>query len=71
MDEKLVRARHVQFDLLPTILTPGTGYTASKGWGGVTPYDGLYREALPERGIFFRLQAYEMVGIPLAKYMKG
>ena len=30
-----------------------------------TPYDGLYREAPPERGTFFRLQVYERVGISL------
>ena len=30
-----------------------------------TPCDGLYREAPPERGIFFRLQVYERVGISL------
>ena len=29
------------------------------------PYDGLYGEAPPERGIFFRLQVYERVGISL------
>ena len=34
---------------------------------GVTPYDGLYREAPPERGIFFRLQVYERVGISLVE----
>ena len=34
-------------------------------WG--TPYDGLYGEALPERGIFFRLQVYEKVGISLVE----
>jgi len=28
-------------------------------WGeGGTPYNGLYGEALPERGAFFRLQVY-------------
>ena len=32
------------------------------GEGG-TPYNGLYREAPPERGTFFRLQVYKMVGI--------
>ena len=31
--------------------------------GGGTAYDGLYGEAQPERGIFFRLQVYERVGI--------
>ena len=34
------------------------------GVGG-TPYDGLYGEAPPERGIFFRLQVYERVRISL------
>ena len=29
---------------------------------GGTPYDGLYVEALPERGIFFRLQVYKRGG---------
>ena len=32
---------------------------------GATPYNGLYGEAPPERGIFFRLQVYERVGILL------
>ena len=27
--------------------------------GGGNPYDGLYAEAPPERGTFFRLQVYE------------
>ena len=31
--------------------------------GGGTPYNGLYGEALPERGTFFRLQVYKRVGI--------
>ena len=34
---------------------------------GGTPYNDLYGEAPPERGIFFRLQVYEMVGISLIK----
>ena len=38
--------------------------------GGVTPYDGLYGETPPERGIFFRLQVYEWVGISLVKVYK-
>ena len=28
-----------------------------------TPYNGLYGEAPPERGTYFRLQAYKRVGI--------
>ena len=30
---------------------------------GGTPYDGLYGEAPPERGTFFRLQVYKRLGI--------
>ena len=36
------------------------------GKGG-TPYNGLYGEAPPKRGIFFRLQVYERVGISLVE----
>ena len=36
-----------------------------------TPYDGLFREALPKRGTFFRLQVYERVGISLVVVCKG
>ena len=32
------------------------------GAGGDTPYNGLYGEAPPERGTFFKLQAYKRVG---------
>ena len=39
------------------------------GEGG-TPYDGLYGEAPPERGTFFRLQVYERVGILLVEVYK-
>ena len=39
--------------------------------GGGTLYDGLYGEAPPERGTFFRLQVYEKVGISLVKYITG
>ena len=41
-----------------------------RGGGGDTPHDGLYREAPPERGIFFRLQVYERVGISLVEVYK-
>ena len=30
---------------------------------GGTPYNGLYREAPPERGTFFRFQVYKGEGI--------
>ena len=30
------------------------------GDGGGTPYNSLYREALPKRGTFSRLQVYEL-----------
>ena len=35
--------------------------------GGDTLYNGLYGEAPPERGSFFRLQIYERVGIPFVE----
>ena len=38
--------------------------------GGGTPYDSLFREAPPERGIFFRLQVYERVGISVFEVYK-
>ena len=44
---------------------PGVG-----GGGGVTPYNGLYGEAPPERGTFFRLQVYKRVGISQAEVYK-
>ena len=40
------------------------------GRGG-TLYNGLYGEAPPERGTFFRLQVYERVGILLVEERKG
>ena len=40
------------------------------GGGGGTPFCGLYGEAPPERGMFFRLQVDERVGISLVtKFM--
>ena len=38
--------------------------------GGRTPYDGLYGEAPPERGIFFRPQVYKSVGVSLVEVDK-
>ena len=39
---------------------------------GATPYNGLYGEAMPERGTFFKPQVYERVGILYSlNYMKG
>ena len=40
------------------------------GGGGGTAYDGPYGEAPPERGIFFRLQVHERVGISLVEVYK-
>ena len=40
------------------------------GRGGGTPYDGLYGQAPPERGIFFRRQVYERGGISLGEVYK-
>ena len=42
------------------------------GGEGATPYNGLYGEAMPERGTFFKPQVYERVGILYSlNYMKG
>ena len=38
---------------------------------GGAPYDGLYGELPPERGIFFRLQVHERVRISLLEVYKG
>ena len=43
-------------------------------WSSSNPgysYNGLYGEALPERGTFFRLHVYERVGILLVEVYKG
>ena len=41
------------------------------GWGGGgTPYSGLYGEAPPDRGTFFRLQVYKTVGISQVEVYK-
>ena len=40
------------------------------GEGEGTPYNGLYGEAPPKRGTFFRLQVYERVGISLVEVYK-
>ena len=48
----------------------GKGAGNSGVGGGGTPYDDLYREAPPERGIFFRLQVYERVGILVIEVYK-
>ena len=41
------------------------GLGSISGWGGGTPYNGLYGEAPPERGTFFTRQIYKRVGISL------
>ena len=45
------------------------GNTMMLAWGG-TPYDGLYGEAPPERGTFFRIQIHGRVGISLVEVYK-
>ena len=37
------------------------------GGGGATPYNGLYWQTPPKRGIFFRPLVYERVGISLVE----
>ena len=54
---------------LNTRLLNGLSWFEPGGEGG-TPYDGQYGAASPERGIFFRLQVYERVGISLVAVYK-
>ena len=39
--------------------------------GAGTSYNGLYREAPPERGTFFRLEVYKRVGISRVEVQKS
>ena len=40
------------------------------GGGGGAPYNGLYGEAPPETGTFFRVQVYKRVGISQVEVCK-
>ena len=40
----------------------GSSYKLPGRGGGGTPYDGLYGQAPPARGIFVKLRIYERVG---------
>ena len=55
---------------LNTRLLNGLSWFEPGGGGEGTPYDGQYGAASPERGIFFRLQVYERVGISLVAVYK-
>ena len=46
---------------------PETEYPLPGGGGEGTPYNDLYGEAPPERGIFFRLQVFKRVGTLLVE----
>ena len=54
--------------VLPFLMGSATS-ELSPGGGG-TPYNGLYGEAPPERGTFFRLQVYKRVGISQVEVYK-
>ena len=43
------------------------GTSWKEPWERGTPFNGLYGEAPPKRGTFFRLQVYERVGISIWK----
>ena len=49
-------------NLVTCMLDWETYFLKGEGAGSI-PYGDLYRRALPERGIFFRLKVYERVGI--------
>jgi len=46
------------------------GLVGGGGGGGGTPYNGPYREALPKRGTFFRLQVCKREGISQVEVYK-
>ena len=66
MDNSIPR---VHFSLEVTVLAVCRGLLPPRGGGG-TPYIGLYGEAPPERGTFFRLQVYKRVGISQVEVYK-
>ena len=37
--------------------------SCSRGGGGLLPHTGLYGEAQPERGTFFKRPVYKMIGV--------
>ena len=49
--------------MVASSLNTTSSMTARRVGGGVTPYRGQNGEAPPKWGTFFRLQAYERVGI--------
>ena len=51
-----IQQNPVYFEVLHSFVRFGSG-------GGGAPYNGLYGEASPKRGTFFRVQVYERVGI--------
>ena len=55
--------RHILYYVFAQDFEPGVG-------GGGTPYDGLYGEAPPETGIFFRPRVYERVRNSLLEVYK-
>ena len=56
--------RHILYYVYAQDFQPGVG------GGGSTPYDGLYGEAPPERGIFLRSRVYERVRNSLLEVYK-
>ena len=56
--------RHILYYVYAQDFQPGVG------GGGSTPYDGLYGEAPPKRGIFFRSRIYERVRNSLLEVYK-
>ena len=61
--EKSVKGKKRSYTLFVQTFHFLAFYAGGRG----TPYNGLYGEAPPERGIFFRLQVYKRVGILLVE----
>ena len=58
-----------KFFYFVSVCVPHCSDATPRGGGG-TPYNGLYGEAPPERGTFFRLQVYKRVGISQVEVYK-
>ena len=55
------------WSLLPFAVNASLNLSSNSPGGRRTPYNGLYGEAPPERGTFFRLEVYKRVGISRAE----
>ena len=68
--EFVIRQNDVLVAGFVTVKISENGWKHNDASLGGTPYGGLYGEAPPERGTFFRIQIHGMVGISLVEVYK-